>query len=134
MSPAYSCIGVCPTIDGVMTEMDDTGDCLIGEAPSDQPAWMWSDRWYYTDIPDGNCPYKPFASSGWDTSNCHVAKVPDGYYGFVLDQKYYTKHSRICPLSGSKYDGANCFVAAIPAGVNGSVKNNQWVYDACPIL
>ena len=72
---------MCPVIDGVLTTFDETGDCLIGVAPPNQPAWIWNNGFYYTDIPEGYCPYKPFHQSMWDTANCYVAKIPDGFYG-----------------------------------------------------
>ena len=93
---------------------------------------MWSNNFYYTDIPDGFCPYKPFSNSGWDTQNCFVAKVPTGSYGFIEGQNFFTYPGNICPYTGSWFDSANCFVQKIPSGVNGYIQNNQFVYDACP--
>lgn len=79
---------------------------------------------------EGCCP--PGAS--YDGANCHFGiDFPEGYEGFVWDDKFYTKPNcnistanNCCP-PGSTFDGANCyFGVGFPSWFDGFVWNNSF--------
>lgn len=65
----------------------DGGNCCVGKAPAGTQAFIYNNKFYYTDI-NNTCPYP---GSWFDGANCIVTAIPVGTHPFIYNNGWYVK-------------------------------------------